>query len=105
MHVSTLVVPCTPPCSVDFVDTMKYVAAYLLLALKGDAPSQDAVKALCGTAGIEVNDDELARFYTQLGDKVAPAPHLHCNLVRGHRTDDMDERELAGLKQEDRETG
>ena len=52
---------------------MKYVAAYLLLGLKGAAPDQDAVKALCGSAGIEVDDTELARFFEQLGDKVCPA--------------------------------
>jgi len=42
---------------------MKYVAAYMLLALGGkESPSAEEIKGLLTKAGVEVDDEKLATF-------------------------------------------
>ena len=49
---------------------MKYVAAYMLLALAGNGePTKDEVKSLLEGAGVQVDENELAFVIEKLGDK------------------------------------
>ncbi|WP_411026553.1 60S acidic ribosomal protein P2, partial [Salmonella sp. s54395] len=49
---------------------MRYVAAYLLAALGGNAsPSADDIKKILGSVGIEVEDEKLVRVISELKGK------------------------------------
>jgi large subunit ribosomal protein LP2 len=48
---------------------MKHLAAYLLLSLKGAPPSQDDVKKLLSSVGIEADDDRLSKLFSELKGK------------------------------------
>lgn len=53
---------------------MKYVAAYMLLALGGkEAPSSAEIKALLEKGGVEVDDEKLASFAKSVEGKEASA--------------------------------
>ena len=50
---------------------MKELAAYLMLALAGNAsPSSDEVKAVLTSVGIESSDDDLSRLLAAVEGKV-----------------------------------
>jgi large subunit ribosomal protein LP2 len=48
---------------------MKYLAAYLLLALAGGQPSESDVKKLLSSVGIESDDDRLSKLFAELKGK------------------------------------
>merc|ERR1712066_1004739 len=49
--------------------TMKYVAAYLLAALNGDAPSKSSVKAILESIGADINDEQFNKVFSELDGK------------------------------------
>merc|ERR1719198_1445722 len=49
---------------------MKYLAAYMLLVLGGNAtPAKDDVSKLLADSGVDVDDKELSFLYEKLGEK------------------------------------
>merc|ERR1711879_1135249 len=48
---------------------MKYVAAYMLAALSGDAPNKAAVKKVLESVGAEINDEQLDKVFSELDGK------------------------------------
>ena len=49
---------------------MRYLAAYLLLQIGGNAsPSADDIKKLIGTVGIEADDERLDKLISELNGK------------------------------------
>merc|ERR1712014_336892 len=52
-----------------FTKNMKYVAAYLLAALNGEAPSKASVKAILESIGADINDEQLNKVFSELDGK------------------------------------
>merc|ERR1711879_1123869 len=52
---------------------MKYVAAYMLAALSGDAPNKAAVKKVLESVGAEINDEQLDKVFSELDGKYVNA--------------------------------
>lgn len=48
---------------------MKYLAAYLLVALSGAEPSKEAVSATLAASGGEVDDSKLEKLFAEVGGK------------------------------------
>merc|ERR1711994_1016654 len=48
---------------------MKYVAAYLLAAQSGSAPSKDAVTKILESIGADIESDKLDKVFAELGGK------------------------------------
>ena len=48
---------------------MKHLAAYLLLSLSGGSPSQDDVKKVLSSVGIDADEDRLAKLFAELEGK------------------------------------
>jgi ribosomal protein L12E/L44/L45/RPP1/RPP2 len=48
---------------------MKYICAYLMVALAGEEPSKDSIKKTLESVGAEVNSDELNRVFALLNGK------------------------------------
>ncbi len=45
-----------------YIQTMRYVAAYLLASLGGEgAPSKDTIVSILDSVGIDVDDDKLSK--------------------------------------------
>lgn len=69
---------------------MRYVAAYLLAALGGNAsPSAKDIKTILGSVGIEADDERLNKVLHVLIIglnmlKIIPAPEFYCNFSAGH---------------------
>lgn len=68
---------------------MRYVAAYLLAALGGNAsPSAKDIKTILGSVGIEADDERLNKVLHVLNRlnmlKIVPAAEFYCNFSAGH---------------------
>lgn len=69
---------------------MRYVAAYLLAALGGNAsPSAKDIKTILGSVGIEADDERLNKVlhvisYDFKYIKIIPAAEFYCNFSAGH---------------------
>mmetsp|Transcript_4197 Transcript_4197/g.6147 ORF Transcript_4197/g.6147 Transcript_4197/m.6147 type:complete len:110 (+) Transcript_4197:375-704(+) len=48
---------------------MKYLAAYMLIALSGSEPTKDSVKELLSSQGVEVDSKDLDFMFTKLEGK------------------------------------
>ena len=48
---------------------MKHLAAYLLLSLNGGSPSQDDVKKVLSSVGIDADEDRLSKLFAELEGK------------------------------------
>merc|ERR1712038_115211 len=48
---------------------MKYVAAYLLAALNGEAPSKSSVKAILESIGADINNEQFDKVFSELDGK------------------------------------
>ena len=49
---------------------MRYVAAYMLVALSGEAVTEAAVRATLESVGIDVDGDRLSQVFGELNGKV-----------------------------------
>merc|ERR1712010_310484 len=54
----------------------KYVAAYMLAALSGDAPDKAAVKKVLESVGAEINAEQLDKVFSELDGKDVDASLL-----------------------------
>merc|ERR1712170_144243 len=58
---------------IEFTQTltikMKYVAAYMLAALNGEAPSKSAVQSILESVGAAINDEQLDKVFAELDGK------------------------------------
>jgi large subunit ribosomal protein LP2 len=48
---------------------MKYLAAYLLLSLRGGSPTEAEVKKLLSSVGIEADSEKLSKLFSELEGK------------------------------------